>query len=268
MSVDNSRLIDLDRALATKFKGKKVPRVLSALLKAVIRQKTMNRYVARTTGDGSEFCAQIIEELGIKLEIVGLENVPKGNKYCFVSNHPLGGVDGMALCGMIGRNFGPMKTLSNDFISFIPPMKSLAIPINKVGGQSRELPRLLEEAFGSEDQLLVFPAGLCSRRIKGEIKDLTWTKTFIAKSISSGRAVVPIHFIGRNSSCFYFVANLCKWLKLKFNFAMVMLPSEMVRARGRSYKIVIGKPIPASTFDKTRSNSEWAAWVRDKVYSL
>ena len=78
----------------------------------------------------------------------------------------------------------------------------------------------------------------------------------------------PVHFIGQNSNRFYRVANLCKKLKLKLNMAMFMLPDEMFRARGSSYTIVFGKPIPVESFDSSRTRLEWAAEVRKQVYEL
>lgn len=267
MPEDKSRLIDLDLALASKYK--KVPRLLAALIKKLVRQKSLNKLILKTEGEGVDFCTQMLEAMGVQLELEGLENVPNdGTLYTFVSNHPLGGVDGVALCSIIGRKFGNVKTLVNDFLNFIPPMRPLNIPVNKVGSQSRNLPQLLDQTFHSDNQVLVFPAGICSRRIDGKIVDLPWTKTFITKSISSGRKIVPIHFIGQNSAFFYFIANLSKALKLKFNLAMVFLPSELIKASGKKFKIIIGEPIDIETFDDSKSAIQWAAQVRDKVYSL
>ena len=78
----------------------------------------------------------------------------------------------------------------------------MCIPINKTGSQSRDFPKMVEAGFASDNHIIMFPAGLCSRRQGGEIKDLEWKKTFVTKSIETHRDVVPLHFEGRNSDFF------------------------------------------------------------------
>ena len=266
--LDKSRLIDVDEVVATKFKGRKVPRILIAFIKKYIRQDYMNSIIARS-GDGVEFCGQVLKEFNIDIEVSGLENIPAdGSLYTFASNHPLGGIDGLALASIIGENFGDVKMLVNDFLMFIKPIAPMCTPINKMGGQGRNLPRLIDEAFRSDKQMLVFPAGKCSRRIDGKIQDVPWSKSFITKSVETGRAIVPVHFTGRNSRMFYWVANICKKLKIKTNIAMFMLPSEMFRARNSHFRIIFGKPIPYDTFNPSRTATEWAAEIRQHVYNL
>jgi putative hemolysin len=150
----------------------------------------------------------------------------------------------------------------------LPGIRSMSIPINKTGAQARDLPKLINEVYHSDNNLMIFPAGLCSRKIKGKVQDLPWSKNFIKMCRETNRYVVPIHFIGRNSNRFYNIANICKWLKLKFNFAMLFLPDEMYRQRGGTFKVLFGDPIPPETFDKSKTDTEWAAWVREKVYEL
>ena len=100
------------------------------------------------------------------------------------------------------------------------------------------------------------------------IKDLVWKKTFISKSVETQRDVIPVHFEGRNSDFFYNLANLCKFLGIKFNIAMLYLADEMFKNRHKTFKVTIGKPIPWQTFDKSRSATEWADYVRELVYKL
>ena len=144
----------------------------------------------------------------------------------------------------------------------------LCIPINKTGKQAKDFPRLVEEAFASDNQLLMFPAGLCSRRQRGVIRDLEWKKAFVVKSVQHRRDVVPIHFDGQNSNFFYNLANLCKALGIKFNIAMLYLADEMLKNRHKTFTITIGKPIPWQTFDKSKTPQQWAQYVKDIVYNL
>ena len=260
--------IDLDAIIASKFKGKKLPGFVVRFFKRFVHQDWMNSILARGY-KGADFCDDTLSLMDIQIEVEGLENVPRdGTLYTFASNHPLGGVDGLALCSLITRQFGPMKMLVNDFLLFIRPIEPLCVPINKIGGQARNLPALVDEAFASEDQMIMFPAGSCSRKIDGKIQDRPWAKTFIQKSAPNGRRVVPIHFIGRNSNRFYRVDRICKLLGIKFNLAMLFLPDELYRGQHSRYKVIIGEPFPLDAFDSSRTAAEWAQWVREKVYEL
>ena len=77
-----------------------------------------------------------------------------------------------------------------------------------------------------------------------------------------------MHFYGTNSRRFYSIGRLEKYLRLRFPLGMLFLPDEMYRARGKSYRIVIGNPISANTFDESRSIAQWTDYVRDIVYEL
>jgi putative hemolysin len=150
----------------------------------------------------------------------------------------------------------------------LPGLAPLCIPINKTGKQSRQFPLMVEAGFKSENHIIMFPAGLCSRKQKGVIRDLPWNKTFITKSVETQRDIVPIHFGGRNSEKFYRIANICKFFRLKFNVAMIYLVDEMFGNRDKTFVVKIGKPIPWQTFDKSRTPLQWAQYVQDEVYKL
>ena len=198
-----------------------------------------------------------------------LDGFPEGTRFTFASNHPLGGIDGITLGKVFGKRFdGKIKYLVNDLLMNVKGLAPLCVPINKLGGQARELPRLIDEAFGSENHMIIFPAGICSRKIDGKIQDLPWGKTFITKSVKTGRHVVPVHFIGQNSPRFYRIDKICKALKIKFNIPMLFLPDEMVRGMQGSYTVKIGKPIPPEQFDSSKSPQEWAEWFRQLVYTI
>jgi len=266
---NNDRLIDIERVIAEKFKGKKVPKFVVKLIKKLIHVDFINSVIRQTPSDGVAFCKEALRQLDITVDVFGLENIPTdGTRYTFASNHPLGGADGIALCSIIGGRFGSIKMLVNDFLLFMKPIAPMCVPVNKVGGQSRNLPALVDEAYSSDNQLLIFPAGLCSRKIGGEIKDLPWGKSFISKSVQYQRSIVPVHFVGQNSGRFYFIAKLCKALRLKFNIAMLFLPDEMYRARGSRFSVIFGKPIPCESFDSSKSPLEWASYMRQLVYNI
>ncbi len=269
MNKNDVQEIDIEKIIQAKMGDKKkLPKWLIKFIKKIIHQDYINGYL-KEGYVGVPFCENCLKYLNVKIEIDGLENLPDEGKYTFVSNHPLGGIDGVALGAIIGKKYnGNIKFLLNDFLMSLGGMAPLGIPINKVGGQARNLPKLISDTFNSDNQMIVFPAGLCSRKIKGKVQDLPWTKTFITKSIQTRRDIIPIHFIGENSKRFYRVANLCKMLKLKFNLAMVLLPDELYKGQGKTFKVIIGKPVPYTTFDKSKSMLEWAQIIREQVYSL
>lgn len=263
--------LDLEQIIRSRAgsKAKYIPQFLINWLTRIAHQDFINGYL-KEGYVGVEFCENSLKYLGVELEVKGLENLPKDGKvHTFVSNHPLGAIDGVTLGAIIGRQYdGKVKYLLNDLLMNLKGMAPLGIPVNKIGGQARNLPRLIDEAFHSDNNMLVFPAGLCSRRIDGKIQDLPWGKAFVTKSRQTGRNIIPIHFDGQNSQRFYNVAALQKFLGLKFNFAMLLLPDEMYKSKGRKYTITFGKPIPVESLDKSRTDLEWAQEIRKTVYEL
>ena len=271
MTERQPQVLDLEQIIKARA-GKKarfIPQFLINWFKKAAHQDYINGYL-KEGYVGVEFCENSLKYLGVDLEINGLENLPKdGRKFTFVSNHPLGAIDGVTLGAVIGKEYdGKIKYLMNDLLMNLKGMAPLGVPINKIGGQARNLPKLIDEAFRSENQMLIFPAGLCSRKIDGKIQDIPWGKAFITKSRQTGRDIIPIHFEGQNSERFYKVASWQKKLGLKFNIAMLMLPDEMYKSAGRKYRITFGKPIPIQTLDRSRTDVEWAQEIRKTVYEL
>ena len=274
MGTVTEKTIDIDVILKEKMgpKAKFVPGVLVNWLKRIVHQDQVNAFLWESRDKtGVDWLEECVRYLDMTLEIEGKENLPDSNDgrlYTFVSNHPLGGEDGVALGAIIGRHYnGKFRYLVNDLLMNLPGLAPVCIPINKTGAQSRNFPAMVKAGFESENHMLMFPAGLCSRKLKGEIKDIPWTKTFISKSIEYHRDVVPIHFGGQNSDFFYRLANFSDKC-LPFNLAMMFLVDEMYKNVHKTFRVVIGKPIPWQTFDKSRNPIEWAQYVREKVYTL
>ena len=272
MADDSLFLIDVDGILRQKAPKhyKYIPRFVVSYLKRIIHQEELNVFLEESKDQlGVDFLEASVGFLDMKLDVRGLENLPKDGLYTFVSNHPLGGQDGVALGYILGTYFdGKVKYLVNDLLMNLRGLAPLCIPINKTGKQSKDFPMMVETGFKSDDHLIMFPAGLCSRRQKGVIRDLKWSKTFITKSVQNQRDVVPIHFGGRNSDFFYNLANLCKTLGIKVNIAMLYLADEMFKNRHKTFTVTFGKPIPWQTFDKSKTPTEWAQYVKEEVYKL
>jgi len=271
----SEKTIDIRQIIRSKMgeKARYVPSPLIKWLERIIHQDELNAFLwEHRSQTGTEWLEECVRYLDMDIHLVGQENLPDpadGKLYTFVSNHPLGGQDGVALGAIIGRRYnGRFRYLVNDLLMNLPGLAPLCIPINKTGSQSRNFPAMVEAGFNSGFHMLMFPAGLCSRKQHGVICDLPWKKTFITKSVETKRYVVPIRFSGHNSERFYRLANICKALRLKVNIAMLFLVDEMYKNRHKSFNITIGKPIPWQTFDKSKTPAQWAQWVQNEVYKL
>jgi putative hemolysin len=269
------KTIDIDGILKGKMgaKAKWSPRPLVSWLKRIAHQDQVNAFLWESRDKiGTEWLEECVRYLQMTLKVEGMDNLPAkddGRLYTIVSNHPLGGADGVALGAIIGRHFDSrFRYLVNDLLMNLPGLAPLCIPINKTGHQSRNFPAMVKAGFESDNHMLMYPAGICSRRQKdGKIRDIPWSKMFIQKSVEYHRDVVPIHFSGQNSDFFYKLANFSDRF-LPFNQAMLFLVDEMYKNVGKTFEVCIGKPIPWQTFDKSRSPQQWAQYVQDIVYSL
>jgi len=268
---EKSLLIDVEKAIEDKN-----PRLLKVLpgfvlryLKKIIHQDDLNEIIQRFhEQEGLDFVEKTLDYMGISYSAEDLENIPEQGRFLFVSNHPLGGLDGLVFIHVIGRIFPDLKFPVNDFLLNIKNLDPVFLPINKHGSQSRDAVRAIEEAYASDSQILYFPAGLCSRKIRGKIVDLEWKKHFITKAIEYKRDIIPVYFSGRNSNFFYNLANLRILLGIKSNIEMIYLPNEMFKQRGKKLILKVGQPIPYTFFDRTRTAKEWADYIKDIVYSI
>lgn len=269
------KTIDIKGILKSKMgrKAKLVPAPLVRWLRRIVHEDEVNQFLWEHRNEkGVTWLDSCVRYLDMDLDVHGIENLPPkddGRLYTFVSNHPLGGCDGVALGSILGNHYdGKVRYLVNDLLMNLPGLAPLCIPINKTGNQSRHFPAMIEAGFAGSNHIIMFPAGLCSRRHNNVIRDIPWKKTFVTKSVETHRDVVPIHFGGHNSVFFYRLANLCKALGIRFNIAMLFLVDEMYKNRHKRFRIDIGKPIPWQTFDKSRTPAQWAKYVEDMVYKL
>lgn len=218
--------------------------------------------------EGIEFVNQTITEFNVKEHIFGVENIPEKGRFIFASNHPFGGFDALLLMRNVHKKLGELRFLANDILMSIPGLKPVFVPVNKHGSNSREMAEKLNEMYDSDIQIMIFPSGYASRKIKGKVIDLEWKKHFITKAIKHKRDVIPVFVGGQNSNRFYRVANWRKFLGLKWNIEMFYLPDELVKQKNADVYIYFGKPIPWQTFDNSKTHQEWAEWVKQATYQL
>lgn len=263
--------IDVEKVLGSKNPGlaRAVPRFVINYLKRIVHQDELNKFLEIW---GHLKNAQLIEaglkHFEIKYRVIGGGNIPGSGRYIFVSNHPLGGLDGLVFIYELSKYFPDIKFPVNDILTNIENLSGIFLPVNKHGAQGRDAALGIEEAYTSGSQILYFPAGLCSRKKRGVIRDLQWHKSFISKAIQHKRDIVPAYFSGRNSDFFYNLSNLRKFLGIKANIEMLYLADEMFKQKDKEIFLVFGQVIPWQTFDKSRSPLEWAEWVKTKSYEL
>lgn len=268
----DSALVDIEKILQDKAPkyARYVPGFLVSYLKRIVHQDELNSFLSANRHlEGVDIIREFLNYMDINIIVKGEENLPKEGSCTFVSNHPLGGLDGLTLGMVIGEHYqGKVKYLVNDLLMNIKPLAPLFVGINKTGKQAKDFPQRVEASFAAPEQLIMFPAGICSRRQDGIIRDLEWKKTFVSKSVEYQRDIVPIHFQGRNSDFFYNLASWCKKLGIKFNIAMLYLADEMFKNKHKTFTVTIGKPIPWQQFDKSKTPAKWAQTVKDMVYDM
>jgi 1-acyl-sn-glycerol-3-phosphate acyltransferase len=265
------KLINIREIFAAKSPGlaRLIPGFVYRFLHRILHLDFMNEILVKYGHlEGTKFVESVVEMFNVHEHLHGLENIPKKGKFIFASNHPLGGFDGMLLMKAVENQLGEFKFLANDILLNIPQLKPVFVPVNKHGGHAREAARRLSEVYDSDAQVLIFPYGLASRKVKGKITDLEWKKHFITKAVQHKRDIIPVFISGRNTNRFYRLAKFRKFFRIKWNLEMFLLPDETYHHQNMDVHLYFGKPISHTTFDSSKSHSQWAAWVKEQVYKL
>lgn len=267
--------IDLDGVLRARLPRyyRFIPRWLVRRLERMICQDELNQLLESNAGRrDAEFCAGVLSDLDVGYDVQGIDRMAgmPGGKITFVCNHPLGALDGIVMIDFVTREFGSgVKFVVNDLLMAIEPLRGTFVPINKHGAQQRGAVCDVDAAFAGDAPVIVFPAGLCSRRGKdGIVRDLAWHKMFVNKCIEHHRQVIPVFFDGYNSNFFYKFAKMRVAAGLKFNIEMIRLPREVFLNRGRRFTIHIGTPIGWESLHGGKDALAQAAAIREAVYNL
>lgn len=264
------KFIDIDKIFASKNPrlAKSLPRFLFNILKRIIHQDEINDFMFRSKDKwGLDYVQAILEDFRVTSEVISPLILEPGGRYLIVSNHPLGGMDGIALLHEAGKVRKDVLFPVNDLLLNLPNLYELFIPVNKHGSNAENI-KLFNDTFASDATILYFPAGLVSRKQSGIIKDVEWKKTFLTKAKAYNRDIVPVFMEGRNTNFFYNLANLRKRLGIKANIEMLFLPDEMYKYKGKSIRITFGKPVPIGVFDRSKTDQQWAALLKEHVYKL
>ncbi len=264
------KFIDIRGIVKSKNPGlaRSLPGFLFRILERIIHQDEINDFMFRNKDKwGLDYAKAILHDFMVSTEVVNLPALDPNGRYLVASNHPLGGMDGIALLHETGKLKKEVQFPVNDLLLNLPNLYELFIPVNKHGSNAENI-RLFNETFDSDVLILYFPAGLVSRKQHGIIRDIEWKKTFLTKSRISKRDIIPVFISGRNTNFFYNLAILRKKLGIKANLEMLFLPDQLYRYKNKKIRIIFGDPIPISIFDKSRSDQQWAAILREHVYKL
>ena len=270
MSNKEALQIDIEKIIGEKIPklANKLPRFAFRYLKKILHQDDINGLLARTEGvEGLPFVAETMKEFNTTVNAVGFEHIKEDGRYIVAANHPIGGLDGIALIDTVGKIKPDVITPVNDFLLFIPNLRPLFIPVNKLGSNADNI-KIFNETFAGDRTICFYPFGLCSRKQKGKIIDLEWKKTFITKAKAYHRDIIPTHISGRNSNFFYNLSNIRKKLGIKANIEMLFLVNEFYKQKNQTLTITFGKPIPWQTFDNRYTDAEWAMKLRNFSYNL
>lgn len=273
-----NKFIDIEKVIGDKNPTllKRMPRFIIRYLKKILHQEDVNKtlYENRDLYD-YDFCNEIVKRFNLGINPKGLDNIPKTGGIIIAVNHPLGGMDAMALIDAFSHIRQDIKFIANDILLNLKNLNGLLVGVNKVG---KNTPQSLQQVnnqylqvndlFKSDNAILVFPAGLVSRKKNGVVKDLIWKKTFITQSKKYKKPVIPVYLNGELSNFFYRLSNLRMALGIKANIEMLYLVNELYKQQNKPIDIIVGKPIVPETFDSSKTDIEWAQWVKDIVYKL
>lgn len=265
------KFIDIEKIIADKNPRllKWMPRFILRYLKRVLHEDEVNQGIEENKDVyGYQFCVNIIKRFDINVTTEGLENIPKTGGAIFACNHPLGGFDALAMVQEVNPVRPDIKFVVNDILLHLNSLKGMFVGVNKHGTNTKESLTELNQLFESDQAVFVFPAGLVSRKKKGLVEDLDWQKTFITRSRKYQRNVIPVYIDGKLSNRFYRLANFRKFIGIKANIEMLYLVDELFKQHGQTIHIRFGNPIPFEVFDRSKSDPEWAQWVKSKVYEM
>jgi putative hemolysin len=269
-----AKYIDVEKVLSEKVPKfyKFIPKILISKIKKILHEDEINAVMSRIGHfQNLEFNDGVLKELNSYIEVKGLENIPDSASVIIASNHPLGGLDGMALIKAVSEKRKDIKFVVNDILLNLKNYSEIFVGVNKLGNTPKNALLEVEKVFASDNAILFFPAGLVSRKqkINGEwtIQDLNWNKTFVQKAKQYNKPIIPTYIEGKNSNFFYNLAYWRKKLGIKGNIEMLFLPDEMFKQKNKTIPIYFGKPILPEQIDKSKSFQKWAEIIKQFVYS-
>jgi putative hemolysin len=262
--------IDIDEMLRTKAPGpyKFIPRFIISYAKRILHENDINDFLGKNKDTKDlAFVEASLKRMGAHVIVKGIENIPVNGGYIFASNHPLGGLDGLALINSIARVRPDIKFFVNELLLELENLHGILVPVNINGNSSRAMLEMVEKIYSSGVAIPIFPAGLVSRKSgSDDIKDLRWKKSFITQAKHFHKDIVPVYIEGKNSRFFYNFAALRKHLGIKINLEMFFLVNEMFAQKDKNIIVHFGKPVSYKVFDGSKNDAKWAEKFRNELY--
>ncbi len=265
------KFIDIENILHSKSPRlyKWLPSFLVRYLKRITHEDDANAIFTKLENDyDTDFCIQMLKHFNIPVSVSGLENIPKKGAVVLVANHPIGGLDAMAVMATLSKQRSDIKIIVNDILMNVKNLRGIFVGVNKHGKTSKDAFKKINELFASDKATFIYPAGMVSRKKKGVLKDLEWKRTFIFKAREHNSPIIPIHISGELSSFFYKLSNFRESIGIKANIEMLYLANEQFKLEGKPIHLTVGKPILPKNLDKTKTDYELAQWMQEQVYNL
>jgi len=252
--------------LFTKY-PKFISQLVLVFIKFVIHLKSINQILTQNENVyGIEFVNNTFKFIGFdyKIEQLDLDRIPKTGRLLIASNHPLGGMDGLALTAAIYRVRQDVRILANDVLMNLTNIENLFLPVNIFSSAAiRSNLNNIKQALENEEALIFFPAAKVSRLSFEGIKDTSWNKGIVRFAQKYNSPILPVYLKAKNSTLFYILSSLFDTL------GTFLLPHEVMNKRGKVLKATIGKIINVKEFnslqitDQTLTNR-----LREHIYTL
>jgi len=241
------------------------------ILMKVLNISTINKIYNRNKHlNDLPFLNALLDDFQIKFEIPeeDLKRLPKEGAYITVSNHPLGGIDGILLLKLMLEQRSDFKIIGNFLLHRIEPLKPYIMPVNPFEDRKD----VKSSVTGFKNSLLhlkdgkplgIFPAGEVSTYKDGKLMvDKPWEEAAMKLVQKAQVPVVPIYFHAKNSKLFY------KLSKISDTFRTAKLPSELLTQKRRTIKVRVGRPISVADQQEHQALSEFSEFIRRKTYML
>lgn len=269
--MEDDSYIDIKKLIKSKN-----PRVLKFLpwffvryLRRILHEKELNQFFRDNKNlHNQEFCSSLLTTLNVKIDIHGIEKIPKNGSVILAMNHPLGGMDAVALIAGLKNHRRDLKFIVNDLLLNIPFLKDMFVGVNKFGKNKSTIREQIRQAFEANHALCIFPAGKVSRKVKGNIQDLEWKRTFVTYAKELNRIIIPIYIEGRLSNFFYRLSRFRMFLGIKTNIEMIYLANELYKQQNKTFTFIVGDPIKIDEMNPNLSDIQLTEKIRKALYAL
>ena len=264
-------ILDIKQIIKSKNPrlAKLLPFFVIRYFRRILHEKELNKFFQENKDlQNQEFCSKLLYNLNLNVDIKGIDNIPKNGPVILAMNHPLGGMDAVALISGLKEHRRDLKFIVNDLLLNIPYLKTMFVGVNKFGKNKTSVREQINAAFNADHALCIFPAGKVSRRVKGKIEDLAWKRTFVQYARELNREIIPIFIDGKLSKFFYRLATFRQFIGIKSNIEMFYLANELYKQKNRTFRFIVGEPINVCKQYPELSDNEATLKIREKLYDL